>query len=153
MSAATRYLWIMVLALAVVAFALGTVFIVQGVDKSNWMKEAMRLEKVTVGIDESAAAQGDVVDSLNEAQHAGDTIREHRRGIAPTYEDLLAGERFDPTIPEHLTYAQAMNLENYLYVAVLGFGVTQMLIGSGVFMLVMGIALGVIGLALRRRAS
>lgn len=153
MSTATKYLWIMVLALAVVAFALGTVFIVQGVDKSNWMKEAMRLEKVTVGIDESAAAQGDVVDSLNEAQHAGDTIREHRRGIAPTYEDLLAGERFDPTIPEHLTYAQAMNLENYLYVAVLGFGVTQMLIGSGVFMLVMGIALGVIGLALRKRAS
>lgn len=153
MSTATKYLWIMVLALAVVAFALGTVFIVQGVDKSNWMKEAMRLEKVTVGIDESAAAQGDVVDSLNEAQHAGDTIREHRRGIAPTYEDLLAGERFDPTIPEHLTYAQAMNLENYLYVAVLGFGVTQMLIGSGVFMLVMGIALGVTGLALRRRAS
>jgi len=143
----------MVLALAVVAFALGTVFIVQGVEKSNWMKEAIRLEKVTIGIDESAAAQGDVVDSLNEAQHAGDTIREHRRAIAPTYEDLLAGERFDPTIPEHLTYAQAMNLENYLYVAVLGFGVTQMLIGSGVFMLVMGIALGVIGLALRRRAS
>jgi len=153
MSTATKYLWIMVLALAVVAFALGTVFIVQGVEKSNWMKEAIRLEKVTVGIDESAAAQGDVVDSLNEAQHAGDTIREHRRAIAPTYEDLLAGERFDPTIPEHLTYAQAMNLENYLYVAVLGFGVTQMLIGSGVFMLVMGIALGVIGLALRRRAS
>jgi len=153
MSTATKYLWIMVLALAVVAFALGTVFIVQGVEKSNWMKEAIRLEKVTIGIDESAAAQGDVVDSLNEAQHAGDTIREHRRAIAPTYEDLLAGERFDPTIPEHLTYAQAMNLENYLYVAVLGFGVTQMLIGSGVFMLVMGIALGVIGLALRRRAS
>ncbi|MBA7633967.1 hypothetical protein ES703_41538 [subsurface metagenome] len=153
MSTATKYLWIMVLALAVVAFALGTVFIVQGVEKSNWMKEAIRLEKVTIGIDESAAAKGDVVDSLNEAQHAGDTIREHRRAIAPTYEDLLAGERFDPTITEHLTYAQAMNLENYLYVAVLGFGVTQMLIGSGVFMLVMGIALGVIGLALRRRAS
>ena len=41
-----------------------------------------------------------------EAQLAGDMIREHRRGIAGTYECLLARECFDPTNPRHLSYAQ-----------------------------------------------
>ncbi|GAI28689.1 unnamed protein product [marine sediment metagenome] len=37
----------------------------------------------------------------------GDLVREHRRGIAPTYGDLLGGERFNPSDPKQLTYAQA----------------------------------------------
>ena len=148
MATVTKYLWIMVLALSVAAFALGIVFIVQGVTTSNWIGDAMQLEAVTIGIDESAIAEGDVVDTAEEAQRAGDIIREHRQGIALTYQDLLAGEHFDPTNPEQLSYAQALNMENYLYLAVLGFGVTQMLIGTGVFMLVTAIALGGTGLAL-----
>lgn len=151
MSAVTKYLWIMVLALSAVAFTLGIVFIVQGVTTSNWLSDAMRQETVTLGLSEEVVAAGEVVDTAEEAQHAGDVIREHRRGIAPSYDDLLEGGRFDPTNPEHLSYAQALNMENYLYLAVLGFGVTQMLIGTGVFMFVTGIALGGTGLALRRR--
>jgi len=143
----------MVLALGVVAVVLGSVFVFQGFDKGNWMTEAMQQEKITIGIDEASVAKGDVVDSLDETLDAGDTIREHRREIAPTYGDLLAGGRYDPTNPEHLSYAQALNLENYLYLGALGFGVAQMLIGAGVFMLITGVALGVTGLALRRRAS
>jgi len=55
-----------------------------------------------------------------------------------------------------LSYAQALNLENYLYLAVLGFGVTDIVLASGVFMIIMGIALGATGVtlfALARRAS
>lgn len=37
-----------------------------------------------MGLDEGAIARGDIVDSGGEAQKAGDTIREHRRGIAET---------------------------------------------------------------------
>jgi len=153
MAAIRRRIWLVLLIFGVVALALGIVFIVQGVTKSNWLSDAMRQEAVTLGLDESAIAQGDVVDSAAEAQRAGDTIREHRRSIAPTYQDLLAGGRFNATNPVHLTYAQAMNMENYLYLAVLGFGVTQMLIGTGVFMLVTGVALAGTGLALRGRVS
>jgi glucose dehydrogenase len=43
-------------------------------------------------------------------------------------------------------------MENYLYLAVLGFGVTTVVIGSGVFMIVTGVALGVTGLVLFRLA-
>jgi len=115
------------------------------------MKGAMRIEQVTLGLDETAVAKGDFIDSAGEAQAAGDTIREHRRGIAPTYDELLGGGSFNATNPEHLSYAQALNMENYLYLAVLGFGVTDMVIASGAFMIVMGVALGATSLALRKR--
>ena len=148
MARISRYLAIMVLLLGVVACAVGATFIYQAVEKGNWMKEAMRIERVTLGIDEAAVANGEVVDTIEEAQVAGDTIREHRRNIAATYDELLAGERFDPTNPKQLSYAQALNMENYLYLAVLGFGVTTVIIGTGAFMILTGIALGATGVML-----
>jgi len=138
----------MVLLAGVVGVVIGSVFIAQAVEKNNWMKEAMQLEKVTLSLDEAAVAKGEVVDSMEEAQDAGDVIREHRRNIAPTYDELLAGGRFDPTNPKHLSYVQALNMENYLYLAVLGFGVTTVIIGIGVFMIITGIALGTTGVLL-----
>ena len=152
MARISRYLAIMVLLAGVVGVVIGSVFIAQAVEKNNWMKETMQLEKVTLGIDEAVVAKGEVVDSAEEAQVAGDTIREHRRNIAPTYEELLAGGRFDPTNPKHLSYAQALNMENYLYLAVLGFGVTTVIIGTGVFVIIAGLALGATGVVLLRLA-
>jgi len=144
-------IWLILLVLAIVAFALGTVFIVQGVTKSAWMSDAMRTEQVTLGLSNESIAEGNFVDSSAEAQKAADTIREHRHSIAPTYNDLLAGGHFNASDPIQLTYAQAMNMENYLYLSVLGFGVAQMALGAGVFMLVVAIALGIISLVLRKK--
>jgi len=39
-------------------------------------------------------------------------------------------------------------MENYLYLGVLGFGVTTIVIGTGVFMIVTGLALGATGVVL-----
>ena len=144
---AIRNLTIIVMLLGVVGIVIGGVFIGLGVARDNELKEAMRIENITLGI-EDAEVEGQVIDSLEEAKKAGDTIREHRRGIAVTYEDLLGGERFDPTNPKHLTYAQALNLENYLYLAVVAFGLTQSVIASGAFMVITGIALVATGLVL-----
>lgn len=153
MARISRYLAIVVLLLGMAGVVIGSVFIAQAIEKNSWMKEAMQVEKVTLGIEEAAAAKGEVVDSIDEAQAAGDVIREHRRNIAPTYEELLAGERFDPLNPKHLSYAQALNMENYLYLAVLGFGVTTVIIGIGVFMIITGFALGATGVVLLRLTS
>ena len=144
----SQYLAITVLVLAVVSVAIGATFIYQAVEKEGWMREAMQVEKVTLGLPESAVESGEVVDSQEEAQIAGDTIREHRRSIASTYDELLAGGRYDPTNPQHLSYAQALNMENYLYLAVLGFGVTTVIVGTGAFMILMGIALSATGVVL-----
>ena len=145
----TRNLAILVLCLGMVAVVMGGVFVGLGVSKDNELKEAMRVEHVTLGI-EGVELEGEVIDSLGEAQKAGDTIREHRRGIAASYEDLLGGGRYDPTNPQHLSYAQALNLENYLYLAVVAFGLTMSVTASGVFMVITGIALGGTGVALHK---
>lgn len=143
-----RGLAIMVLLLGLVAVVMGAVFIQQGFSKDGELREAMRAENVVLGIESELA--GEVIDSLAEAQRAGDTIREHRRGIAASYEDLLGEGRYDPTNPQHLSYAQALNLENYLYLAVVAFGLTQAVTASGAFMVVTGLALGGTGMALHR---
>lgn len=145
-----RGLAILVMFLGLVAVVLGGVFIAQGMAKDNLLVTAMQQEKITLGIPTDKLAEGAVIDSAKEAEIAGDTVREHRHGIAPTYGDLLGDKQFDPTNPQQLTYAQALNLENYLYLAVLGFGITQLAIGSGAFMVVTGIALGGAGVALHR---
>ena len=144
-----RKLAIGVLLVGVVAVVIGAVFIGQGVSKNNQLVGAMRLEQVTLGI-EGVELEEEVIDSLGEAQKAGDTVREHRRGIAPSYSDLLGGERYNPADPQQLTYAQALNLENYLYLAVIAFGLTQSVTASGAFMVLTGIALGGTGLVLYR---
>jgi hypothetical protein len=146
----SRYLAIVVLILGVASMAMGIAFIVQGQAKANFMKEAMRQEQITLGLDESAVARGEIVDSSGEAQVAGDTVREHRHGIAATYSEL---GRFDPTNTTHVTYMQALNLENYLYLAVASFGLTTVAIASGAFMIVTGIALGGTGVVLFQLAK
>lgn len=136
-----RYLSLLVLLLGMAAVVVGSIFMGLGIAKDGELKEAMRVEHVTLGI-EAGDNGGQVIDSLGEAKIAGDTIREHRQGIAASYEDLLGEGRYDPTNPAHLSYAQALNLENYLYLAVVAFGLTQSIAVSGVFMVISGIALG-----------
>ena len=142
----SRYLAIVVIICAVISLAIGIVFIQQGFAKEAFLTEAMQQEEITMD-----GVEG-IVDTPQKAQTAGDTVREHRHGIAPTYGDLLGGGRFDPTDLQQLSYAQALNLENYLYLAVLGFGVTTVVIASGAFMTIMGIALGATGVVLFRLA-
>ena len=87
---------------------------------------------------------------MSDLQKAGDTVRGHRHTLAPTYNDALGGGKYDPTIAQQATYAQAMNIENYLYVGVLSFGVVQVVEGAGAFMIVVAVALWAIGIILWR---
>ena len=83
-------------------------------------------------------------------------VKEHRLSIAPTYADLMAMSptgRYDSGIKAHLSYNQAMNLENYLYLGVASLGLTTVTIVSGVFMMVTGLGLSLIGFAVQRLAK
>ncbi len=148
-----RKLAILILLIGLVSIVIGAVFIGQGIAKNNYLVTAMRQEKITLGIPSDKIAEGEIIDNATEAQIAGDTVREHRHTISPTYGDLLGGKSFDPTNPTQLTYAQALNLENYLYLAVLGFGLTQVVIANGIFMVITGIAFGGTGIVLLRLAK
>ncbi|MBN1160512.1 MAG: hypothetical protein JXA17_00980 [Dehalococcoidales bacterium] len=145
-----RILGMLIMAAGVVAIVVGGVFISQGIAKNNLIVERMNVEKVSLALDPNNPGDYTPINNSEDAQKAADTIAEHRRAIAPTYQDLLAGGRFDSTNATHLTYAQAMNLENYLYMAVTAFGLIQVTIANGVFMLIIGLAAGGAGLALYR---
>ena len=147
-----KTLAILVIILGIASIAIGGVFVGQGFAKNDLLVTAMQDEQITLGIEESDLMAGEVIDSAAEAQIAGDTVREHRHGIAPTYGDLLGEGRFDPSSMEQLTYAQALNLENYLYLAVLSFGVTQIALGVGAFMIIVGVALGATGIVLVKKS-
>jgi hypothetical protein len=145
-----RNLAILILCLGVVAVVIGGVFIGEGIQKNNLMVDRMKIEKVSLAIDPNNPKQLTQVTNADDAQKVADKIAADRRAIAPTYQDLLDGGRFDPTNPKDVSYAQAMNLENYLYTAVLAFGLVQVVTASGIFMVITGIALGGTGMALQR---
>jgi len=149
-----RNLSILILVFGAVAFLMGIVFMYEGISKRIWLTDTMKQENITLsslGITGSNANQ--IVDSAETAQIAGDTVRGHRHGIAPTYSELLGSGKFDPTKPTDLIYAQAMNLENYLYLAVVSFGVTTIAMATGGFMIVTALALGAIGFVLVKVAQ
>ncbi|MCR4394473.1 MAG: hypothetical protein NUV31_08910 [Dehalococcoidales bacterium] len=147
-----RLLALVVIVLSLVCLAVGGIFLYQGFTKNQWLVENIKQEKITLGLSQEEIAAGKVLTTASELQKAGDTVRQHRHTIAPTYEDALGGKQFDPTDPKQLTYAQAMNLENYLYLGVLSFGVVQMALGAGAFMVVAAIALLIGGILLFRLA-
>jgi hypothetical protein len=144
----SRPIVLVVLLFGLVNLALGITFISIGVSKQHYLSSTMKEEKITLGIPDEQIAQGEVIDTMGEAQRAGDVVRGHRHGIAPTYGDLLGGQKFNPGDPKQLTYAQAMNIENYLYLATASFGITYLSIGAGVGLLLGGLALMGIALVL-----
>jgi hypothetical protein len=147
-----KYSGISVMVLAVVAVAIGVVFITEGIMKNNLIVDRMNVEQVSLNLDPDNPTVFTQINNAEDAQKAADLIAEHRRSIAPTYQDLLtqSGGRFDPTNPTDLTYAQAMNLENYLYMAVTAFGLIQVTMANGVFMVVVGLAVGIVGFIIYR---
>ncbi len=146
MKITARHLGLVVIILGVVALAMGIVFVQQGFAREAWLVEAMTEEQIAM-----PDGSGTIVNNAQLAETAGDLVREHRHSIAPTYGDLLGGEHFNPTDPTQLTYAQAMNIENYLYLAVASFGVFTVVKATGAFMIVMGLALGATGYAVWRK--
>jgi hypothetical protein len=146
----TRLSSIVISILGVIAIVIGAVFVYEGISKNNLIVERMNIEKVSLAVDPNNPTQVTQITNAVDAQKAADTIAEHRRAIAPSYQALLGNGRFDPTNPQHLTYAQAMNLENYLYLAVTAFGLIQVSLAAGAFMIVTGVALTLNGLVLFR---
>ena len=131
--------------LAFISLIAGIIFVQQGFSKYILLKRLAATENVTVGLSEEKIKKGEIIDSLSEMQAAGDLIRSHRQKIARTYGELLGSGKFDPADPKQLTYSQAINLENYLYLGALSFGITYLMMGIGAFMILTAISIGITG--------
>jgi hypothetical protein len=141
-----RLLGVVVIVLGLASVAIGIVFMVIGGTTQVWMKDQMRAEAITLGVPDPDIAKGEVIDTASEAKRAGDIVRSHRHEIAPTYGDLLGGQKYDPTNQQQLLYSQAINLENYLYLATSSFGLTNVALGAGGALVIVGIGLIIISL-------
>jgi hypothetical protein len=146
----SKLIAVVVLIFGLVNVGVGGTFIGIGASKQHYLKTAMDQEKITTELTDAQIAAGELVDTMGEAQKAGDLVRSHRHAIAPTYEELLGGGRYDPTNTKQLTYAQAMNIENYLYLATASWGLTYMALGVGVALVLAGAALIAIGFLVYR---
>ncbi len=145
MKAMAKVLGISVLVVGLVGVALGIVFLQQSFSKSAMIKERMAAEQVTLGLPaagEPGYIEGNVVDTAGEAQVASDTLREHRMDSYGTYGDTARGSA------ERTSFLDALNMENSLNLAQAGFGISTMALGSGVFMIVMGVGLMTTGTTL-----
>ena len=144
---------LIVLLLGIVGLGVGGAFLGIGFAKNNQITTYLRAEKVTLGLSAADIAKGRVVDSLTTAQNAAQMLTKHRQSIAPTYNDLLGGQPYDPTNVKEATYAQAMNLQTNIYTAVLAFGLAESIMANGAFMLATGAALVVVSLTLFKLAK
>jgi hypothetical protein len=139
-------LTIAIIILAVVVVAAGAVSIWLGQSNAQAVSDHLKAEKVSLRVfDENAPADA-VVTNAGEARQAADILNEHRKNIAPSYSDLLAGERFDATNPQQLTYVVGMTLEGQMNLAALAFGLTTVLTFFGAVLIVIGVVLLIVGL-------
>lgn len=145
MAAITRYIWIMVVLMGVAGLALGIVFIVQGAATNRMIAEELRAEQVTTGLTDEQKAAGEVVDTAAEAQAAQDNLAGHLHDRYGTYGDTERGSS------ERDTYLDGTTLRNSFNLAVAGFGVGTMAIGSGIALVVMGVGLVGTGIVLQGR--
>ena len=141
---------ITVVLLGAIIIIMGITYVYQGISKEIMVRDGMRGERVTYLLPREEVERGKVIDTAEEAQKVADTIKAHRRSIATTYDDLLKGKQYDPTNPQHVIYTQAINLENYLYMAVLAYGLTTVVFTSGITLIIIGLSLVLVGLGLYR---
>ncbi len=133
---------IFVIVLSIVSIAVGGVFIAQGLTTKQLIVDGLRSERVTLAIEESEALSDEMVDTLEEAQVAAETITQHLRERYGTYADTARGSE------ERATYLDGLTLINSLNLAAMSFGMVTVIIVSGVLLIIMGLATGTIGVAM-----
>ena len=138
MTVLRRYLWVSGIAMGLVLVALGSFFIAEAQSAKSIIRAALADEEVVTSGD--AAIPGIPVSDAVTAQAQADVIKAHSLENYGTYTSMERGD------PNRDTYLSGLTLRNSLGLAILGFGVSDRALGSGVVILILGIgtlALGV----------
>jgi hypothetical protein len=137
-----------VLIVGVASLVLGSVFIVQANTTSADIREGLVGENVTLGLptDENGSVNGNVVDTTPELKTAQNILLEHMRDNYGTYGNTTSGSS------ERTSYLDGLTLMNSMYIATMGYGVTTVILAVGVFMIIVGLALGATGVLFLRPA-
>ena len=155
----TKYMAMLISIMGLVIVVVGGMYLGIAVQKNNLVVDALRAQKITLGLTPEQIAAGKLVDDGQTAQVAAETLNGHLAKIAPTYGDLLAsntGGKYDPTKASNLSYAQGLSMETGLNLAVLTFGFIQATMVTGIALIIIGLVFGISGfmlLGLAKRQS
>ena len=127
-----HWIWVAPLILGVVFVASGVYMMTEGQNAKNEVRDAIVAENIITA--EDASIPNVQVNSAATAKAQADVIEEHTLGITGglTYAEL---DRDDPLRETAFT---AANLRTSLNLAVMGFKVSDLVIGMGAFMVVIG---------------
>ena len=126
-----RYLWVVPVLIGLVFVGAGVYMISEGVAAKNEVHDTLVAEQITTSDD--ASIPGVLVDSAATARAQEALIREHTLGEMGPYSGLERGD------PQRETYITGVTLRNALNMAVLGFNVSNLVIGIGAIVVVMGL--------------
>jgi hypothetical protein len=128
-----HWFWVAPAILGIVFIAAGVYMIVQGQDAKDEVKDAIVRENITTS--EDASIPNELVDDADTAKAQADVIEKHVLEITggKSYAEL---DRDDPNRP---TVLNSVSLRTALNVAVMGFKISDLVTGMGVFMIVVGV--------------
>jgi hypothetical protein len=129
-----RIMWVLPVLMGIVFIAAGAFMIIEGRAAKNEVKTALAEERIVTADD--ARIPGVLVTDAKTAQAQADIIKVH---ALTTTEGATYGE-MDRTDPRRNTYLTSVNLRTSLNLAVMGFKVSDLVMGVGAFMVVMGLS-------------
>jgi hypothetical protein len=136
---------VVVLVIGIVSLALGGYFVSLGFDKSNYLTQKMVEQEITYG-GAGSTIEG-IIDNSQEAQEMASILEEHSKAIG-NYSKLA---KEDPARQQILN---ALTMQNSLQMAVMGFGLTDIVKATGAFMALTGLAfIGLSATVLVRRKN
>jgi len=124
--------WLAALALGICLSSGGIFMLVRGVDVRNQIRDELRAEQITTSQD--ASKPGVLVDDAETAKAQADAIKQHTLGTWGPYSQLPRDD------PRRAQFVDGVALRSALNMAVMGFGVTELVIGAGAIVLVAGLA-------------
>ncbi len=132
MNIARHWLWLAPLVIGVVFVAAGAYTVIQGRDARNTVHDQIVAEQITTSPD--ASIPNVLVDDAGRAQSQADAIQGHILNLTggKTYAQL------DKNDPNRDTVLKGDELRTSLNLAVMGFKVSDLVVGIGIFMLVIG---------------
>ncbi len=129
-----RHLWLGALALGIVFLAVGTMFMVTGFNAKDMITNELVAQDISLVKDavEFGGTPGDLVNDAATAEIEAKIIALHTDGKYGVYSSL---DRDDPHRANILT---GLPLRNSLNMAVMGYGIANLAIGTGAVIVLMG---------------
>lgn len=132
MAAVRKFGWVAAALVGIALIAVGIAFIAMGVDAKDQIRTAMIAEDVTTG--EDASIPNALVVNAETARVQEATLTEHTLGRNGPYTSM---ERDDPNRASYIT---ALTMRNSLNLSIMGFGVSDLAIGTGIVVILLGVS-------------